>query len=98
MRTISEKQKSAVVTTEAVTRNDYNLSPSRYVATKEQEPALPLEEALVLLAEAEEERREADEVLDAVLADLGLAGWRNNGWWPSAARPAPSPILGEGES
>jgi type I restriction enzyme M protein len=57
----------------------YNLSPSRYVATDEQEPALPLEEALVMLAEAEEARREADEELDNVLATLGFAGWRSNG-------------------
>ena len=67
---------SAIVTTEAVARNDYNLSPSRYVSTDEQEPALPLEEALVLLAEAEEQRREADAQLDAVLTQLGFAGWR----------------------
>jgi exonuclease VII small subunit len=49
------------------------------VATDEQEPALPLEEALVMLAEAEEARREADEELDNVLATLGFAGWRSNG-------------------
>ncbi len=70
---------SAIVAAEEVTRNDYNLSPSRYVAADEQEPALPLEEALVLLAEAEEARREADVELDAVLAALGFAEWRSNG-------------------
>lgn len=70
---------SAIVTTEEVTRNDYNLSPSRYVATDEQEAALPLEEALVLLAEAEEARHEADSALDAVLTGLGFVGWRTNG-------------------
>jgi type I restriction enzyme M protein len=67
---------SAIATTEAVARNDYNLSPSRYVSTDEQEPALPLEEALVLLAEAEEQRRKADAQLDAVLTQLGFTGWR----------------------
>ncbi len=70
---------SAIVTTEEVTRNDYNLSPSRYVSVEEQEPALPPEEALLLLAEAEEARREADAELDAVLAALGFGGWRDNG-------------------
>jgi type I restriction enzyme M protein len=70
---------SAIVTTTEVARNDYNLSPSRYVATDEQEAALPLEEALVLLAEAEESRREADTALDAVLSALGFGGWRSNG-------------------
>jgi type I restriction enzyme M protein len=70
---------SAIVTTAEVARNDYNLSPSRYVAADEQEAALPLEEALVQLAEAEETRREADRELDAVLSALGFAGWRSNG-------------------
>ena len=73
----AEERVSAIVTTEEVTRNDYNLSPSRYVSTDEQEPALPLEEALVLLAEAEEARQEADAELDTVLTTLGFAGWRN---------------------
>ena len=40
------------------------------------EPVLPLEEALVLLAQAEEARAEADVELDIVLAKLGFAGWR----------------------
>ncbi len=72
----AEEKLSAIVTTEEVVRNDYNLSPSRYVSTDEQEPALPLEEALVLLAEAEEARREADAELEAVLTALGFSGWR----------------------
>ena len=36
-----------------------------------------LQEALVLLAEAEEERREADAELSEVLAKLGFTGWAN---------------------
>jgi type I restriction enzyme M protein len=71
-----EERLSAVITEEEAARNDYNLSPSRYVATDEGEPALPLEEALVLLAQAEDARAEADVRLDAVLAKLGFAGWR----------------------
>ena len=43
----------AVNTIADAARNDYNLSPSRYVASDDQEPPLPLEEALVLLAQAE---------------------------------------------
>jgi type I restriction enzyme M protein len=39
---------SAIVSEEEVARNDYNLSPSRYVVIDDAEPALPLEEALVL--------------------------------------------------
>lgn len=67
---------SAIIKTEEAARNDYNLSASRYVASDDQEPVLPLEEALVLLAEAEEERREADAELDAVLKELGSEGWK----------------------
>lgn len=52
--------------------NDYNLSPSRYVAVDGGEEALPLEDAVVLLAEASEEGEEADRALAAVLEKLGL--------------------------
>ena len=38
---------------------------------------VPLEEAVVLLQEAEEERAEADEQLDTVLTKLGFEGWRD---------------------
>ncbi len=63
---------SAIVANEEIAKNDYNLSPSRYVAGAEQESVLPLEEAVVLLQEAEEEREEADGELDEVLSRLGL--------------------------
>ena len=59
-----------------IVRNDYNLSPSRYVSIDETEPPLPLEDAIVLLREAEEARAEADDKLDQVLAALGFEGWR----------------------
>ncbi len=68
---------SAIITTQEVARNDYNLSPSRYVASDDVEPPLPLEEALVLLAQAEEERAEADAELDQVLSELGFEGWKH---------------------
>lgn len=68
---------SAIIATQEAARNDYNLSPSRYVASDDQEPPLPLEEALVLLAQAEEERREADSELNAVLTALGFGGWQH---------------------
>jgi type I restriction enzyme M protein len=72
----AEEGLSAIITNEEAARNDYNLSPSRYVASNDVEPPLPLEEALVLLAEAEEERREADAELDRVLSALGFGGWQ----------------------
>ncbi len=66
---------SAVVSEEEVARNDYNLSPSRYVVIDDAEPVLPLEEALVLLRQAEEARAEADAALEGVLAQLGFERW-----------------------
>ncbi len=63
---------SSIVSREKVVKNDYNLSPSRYVAGTEEEEVLPLEEAVVLLQEAEEEKEEADRELDEVLSRLGL--------------------------
>ena len=63
---------SAIITKGEAAQGDYNLSPSRYVATNEKEEVLPLEEAVVLLREAEEERAEADKALREVLALLGF--------------------------
>ena len=63
---------SKVVSKDEVVRNDYNLSPSRYVSQDGGEEVLPLEEALVLLKEAEEERKEADEILKEVLGIIGI--------------------------
>jgi type I restriction enzyme M protein len=63
---------SAVITTDEATRNDYNVSPSRYVQVDGGEEILPLEDAVVLLREAEEERATADERLWEVVRSLGL--------------------------
>jgi type I restriction enzyme M protein len=68
---------SAIIKKEEAVKNDYNLSPSRYVSTGDQDDVLPLEEAVVLLQEAEEERAEADKHLDAVLSKLGFEEWRD---------------------
>lgn len=68
---------SAIVSKGEVVKNDYNLSPSRYVSTGAELDVLPLDEAVVELQEAEEERAEADRQLDEVLAQLGFEGWRN---------------------
>jgi type I restriction enzyme M protein len=63
---------SAAISIQDAVKNDYNLSPSRYVSTGEQDDVLPLDEAMVLLREAEEERAEADKGLNEVLRTLGL--------------------------
>jgi type I restriction enzyme M protein len=64
---------SKIVTTDEVAKNDYNLSPSRYVVQNGEDETLPLDEAVVLLKEAEEECQEADRKLREVLSQLGVA-------------------------
>lgn len=59
-------------TFEEIAKNDFNLSPSRYVSSGVTDEVLPLEDAVLLLREAEEARAEADAKLKEVLALLGL--------------------------
>jgi type I restriction enzyme M protein len=68
----AEEGVSAVVSKADLIKNDYNLSPSRYVAQNGGEDALPVEDAVVLVQEAEEERREAGATLHGILTQLGL--------------------------
>ncbi|PHP45356.1 DNA methyltransferase [Methanosarcinales archaeon ex4572_44] len=63
---------SKIITRDEAARNDYNLSPSRYVTQDGEDDTLPLEDALVLLKEAEEEREEADSRLKGVLQEMGI--------------------------
>jgi type I restriction enzyme M protein len=63
---------SKIVSKDEVIKNDYNLSPSRYVYQNGTEEVLPLEEAVVLLKEAEEERGEAEEKLNQILSKMGF--------------------------
>lgn len=63
---------STVVSIGDVAKNDFNLSPSRYVVQNGKDETLPLEDVVVLLREAEEERQDADIRLKKVLAGLGL--------------------------
>lgn len=72
-----EEHASKIVTRAEVIRNDYNLSPSRYVASNDVEPPLPLEEAIDRLRIAEEARAEADYKLDQVMQALGFGNWRD---------------------
>jgi len=67
-----EEGLSVVVAKEETASNDYNLSPSRYVLQDRADDTLPLEDAVVLLREAEEERQAADERLKKILGELGL--------------------------
>jgi len=63
---------SKIVNKEEIIKNDYNLSPSRYVAKKGEDNTLLLEDAVVLLKEAEEERKDTNGKLKEVLIKLGL--------------------------
>lgn len=67
-----EENISKILTKEEIISKDHNLSPSRYVADNEAEEILPLDEAVVLLREAEEEQAEADRKLNEVLKQLGF--------------------------
>ena len=63
---------SAIIMKQDAVKNDYNLSPSRYVSTGEQVEVLSLDEAVVQLREAEEELEAANRELEKVLKKLGL--------------------------
>ncbi len=65
---------SKVIKNEEAVKNDYNLSPSRYVSQNGGEEVLPIEEAIVLLKEAEEERAFTDKKLKKILEKMGLIG------------------------
>jgi type I restriction enzyme M protein len=68
---------SVVVKRDEISRNDYNLSPSRYVMSEDEAETLSLEEAVELLVEAEKERSEVDSALRDVLRRLGLNAYQS---------------------
>jgi len=63
---------STIITTADAAKNDYNLSPSRFISTGEQTEILPLDEAVVVLREVEEEMEDSNRKLEAILNKLGL--------------------------
>lgn len=67
-----EDEISRIIKKDEIAKNDYNLSPSRYVSQNGEDTTLPLEEAVVLVKEAEEERKKADEKLKNVLEQMGF--------------------------
>jgi type I restriction enzyme M protein len=67
-----EEELSTIIGLDEISENDFNLSPSRYVSQNGGEEVLPLEDAVVLLEEAEEERAKVDEELNKVLKELGF--------------------------
>jgi len=61
---------SKIINREEAAKNDYNLSPSRYVSSNDKEDLLSLEDAVVQLKEVEEERKEVDGKLDDILKKI----------------------------
>lgn len=57
---------------EEIVKNDYNISPSRYIQIGEVEEYKPVEEILGELVEVEAKGKEADENLKKVLKELGF--------------------------
>ncbi len=67
-----EKNISKVLKKEEIIAKDYNLSPSRYITQNGEDTTLPLDEAVVLLKEAEEEKIKSDIKLKQILEQLGF--------------------------
>ncbi|MCI0330679.1 MAG: type I restriction-modification system subunit M [candidate division Zixibacteria bacterium] len=67
-----EKGLSKIITKEEVSANDYNLSPSSYISQNGGEEVLDLDDAIVQVKDAEEERKLADYKLKKVLEELGF--------------------------
>jgi type I restriction enzyme M protein len=63
---------SKIITLEEARKNDYNLSPSRYVSADKKEEILPVEDLLVELGKVEEERKEVDDELGEILQKIGF--------------------------
>lgn len=63
---------SKIITIEEARKNDYNLSPSRYVSVDEEEEVQPIEDILIELGEVEEERERVDKELKNILRRLGF--------------------------
>ncbi|HLR25610.1 MAG TPA: hypothetical protein VK112_07055 [Fodinibius sp.] len=72
---LEEEELSTIIGSDEISENDFNLSPSRYVSQNVGEEVLPLEDAVVLLEEAEEERAKVDEELNKVLKERGVLVW-----------------------
>jgi type I restriction enzyme M protein len=68
-----EKEKySRIVTREEIAKNDFNISPSRYIHTGAGEEYRPIAEIVEELEALEAEARETDAALKGVLARIGV--------------------------
>jgi type I restriction enzyme M protein len=67
-----EEKFSRVVEREELAKNDYNISPSRYIHTSDAETYRPIAEIIKDLNAIEAEAREADRALREILGRLGV--------------------------
>ena len=63
-----------IIPKDEVAKNDYNLSPSRYVGNGKEEEYRDVDEILVELAELEQERIKTDKELNSILKKIGYKG------------------------
>lgn len=64
-----------IITKEEAAKNDYNLSPSRYVGNGKEEEYRDVDEILVELAELEEEREKTDRELNEIMKKITQRGF-----------------------
>ena len=67
-----EEKLSRIVDHAELARNDYNISPSRYIHTSDAETYRPLAEIVADLNAVEAEAREADAALREILRKIGV--------------------------
>ncbi len=69
-----EEKMSRIVDHSEIKKNDYNISPSRYIHTGEAETYRPIAEIVEELNAIEEEARATDKALREILRQLGVEG------------------------
>lgn len=67
-----EERLSRVVSIEEITKNDFNISPSRYIHTGESEEYRPIAEIVEELNALDEEAKATDAALRAILKRIGV--------------------------
>ena len=68
-----EEKLSRIVDHKELAKNDYNISPSRYIHTSDAETYRPIAEIVEELNVIEAEARETDKALHSILKKLGVA-------------------------
>ena len=67
-----EEKLSRIVDHAEIKKNDYNISPSRYIHTSDAETYRPIAEIVEELKVIEEEARETDKALKKILKKIGV--------------------------